>query len=386
MRMVLFYLILLSFMTVSCKDYDKAFSEKLNSLQEMGYDILDYNSEIHTVVYNENGVIKLDNLDSCKEIFSYKNTYKTYLYKIDSDSVGKLTVNEIEKEVELRKNFESKASIKLNRSNEYSHVILEIKCKNCLKPEYGEQQTDTYRYNTRSRSLLIPILPCVDIVSRLKGKQEEKDNPNMLWYEISQDPFSLSYNFVKDYSIWEHVWQKTGKMFVYFQVSQYSGRVLRVFDKFLYYNESYDLSYQVNCFNNRGEALDFFKSINNEISTIDFKDDFIDIEYLHDKYIENRVQAERLYSGKRLKILIKLNEIKKNDNILRYLGYKYKSEQICSLLFGGHNIEVYTNDENFIKYDYPLVVYMEADFNSYADNQYIFTNCKLVMANKQPSY
>ena len=284
----------------------------------------------------------------------------------------------------MNENFVSTASIQLNGGKEYSHVILEIKCRYSLDPL--EVQTDIYRYNTKNPSTLVPVLPSVDIESKLNGKEENIYNPQKKWYKISQDPFSLSEKFGINNTIWNYVWQETGMISVYFKVDEYTGKVARVFDKFIYLNEGHNLAYQSKCFSNQSEAVDYFKFINSEITKarrneeIYFaKQQFIDIDSIANMYHKNSVQADRLYLGKKIKVSMKLNEIKHNDDLLTWIGYKYKSERRYSLLFGGFNIDVYTNDENFVNCSYPLVAYMEANFVYHGDNSYIFTDCKLMM-------
>ena len=70
-----------------------------------------------------------------------------------------------------------------------------------------------------------------------------------------------------------------------------------------------------------------------------------------------------------------------NNNFITFLNYKYKLIQKRSVLFGGYNIEAYSNDENFINIDFPKKIYMEATMflRESESIDYYFTDCKLIM-------
>lgn len=110
------------------------------------------------------------------------------------------------------------------------------------------------------------------------------------------------------------------------------------------------------------------------------KKEFINIEDLHDMYVDNAARTDMIYKGKRIKITCKIERMENNNNLLLYTNYNYKLNSKNSFLWGGFNIDAYTNDENFININFPTQIYMDAILVLRDGVDYIFRDCNLYFA------
>lgn len=93
MKIRLLYWILLGLIIFSsCKNYKRELHVILNNLENSGIQILDTNMECHTVIYNDNGTIMANNVDTSWVVLSpLSNTY-TYSYYLGANTNGGIDV------------------------------------------------------------------------------------------------------------------------------------------------------------------------------------------------------------------------------------------------------------------------------------------------------
>ncbi|MDL2241646.1 hypothetical protein LJB91_01905 [Bacteroidales bacterium OttesenSCG-928-L03] len=106
------------------------------------------------------------------------------------------------------------------------------------------------------------------------------------------------------------------------------------------------------------EKREYLKRLEEEaIPIAKFKNDY-----------KNEIAAEKKYNGKIIIIKCKLDKIERSDSLFDLSAYNYKVSHFWDGITG------YTNDENFVKIDYPCTVIMEAKVLSKTK----LVNCKLL--------
>lgn len=383
-RFHLYLLLLIASIFCSCRNYTKEFNQLAYELESKGT-LIDKNEKLHMVLYEEDGCVKANDLDTCWVVFSPQNTFKTYTYipdigkkgmniilKIENINLGKLNISYPKYSIDrLNK-------IKTNSKNKFSHFEFTIHNKeNC-------DEILWYNYDSRNPHLIIPELPTTSIK---KEFGEKDDYSNDYWNSISSDASFISDKLNSLYESSDMKFETlSGTITVYFKTN--NGKIDQISDVMKYVNEDYNIRYKLEDFKGIDAFVNFYYSLNKEIANIqqqmnfeEIKKAFIDISELDKLYSENAARADLLYKGKRVKISCKIEKMQNNNNLITFLNYKYKLIQKRSVLFGGYNIEAYSNDENFINIDFPKKIYMEATMflreNESID--YYFTDCKLIM-------
>lgn len=379
----LYLLLLIASIFCSCRNYTKEFKQLTFELETKGT-LIDKNEKLHMVLYEEDGCVKANDLDTCWIVFSPQNQLNTYKYQLDIDDKGIHVIAKIEKInikndiISYGKNYlSSSKSIITDSNGKLSHFNLTI---------YPNDNNNIkwYEYDSRKSNLIIPELHSTS----LEKEFGEKDTYNNdYWNSISIDASFISDKLNSLYESSEMKFEPlSGTITVYFKTN--NGKIDQISDVMKYINEDYNIRYKLEDFKGIDAFVNFYYSLNQEIANIqqqmnfeEIKKAFIDISELDKLYSENAARADLLYKGKRVKISCKIEKMQNNNNLITFLNYKYKLIQKRSVLFGGYNIEAYSNDENFINIDFPKKIYMEATMflreNESID--YYFTDCKLIM-------
>lgn len=359
-KYLLYQMLFASCMFCSCRNYEKEFKQLVRELEQKGV-FLHQEPDSHVAIYEENGCVMSNDLESCKVVFSPEKVFKAYSYQLNVENTGQVNVITKIKDVCLDKNEISyKGSIILTYPL-YYHIYISskklldendnIRGYNCYIP------TDT----------LFPDLKTTTWYNEDKKKDEE-------WNVISSNASILS---DKLNTLGLKLEPLPGKLTMYFK-STSGNKVKEVLNVMKYSCDEYGIEYNIYNFQNIDEVLNFYYYIMMDVKIKTEGDDFIKLEDISKAYSDNAVRADALFKGKTLKILCKLEQINNNDNLLMFLNYKYKMTASHSLLFGGIKIEAYSNDENFANINYPANVYMEATLYS-AKRGYVFTDCKMMM-------
>lgn len=379
----LYLLLLIASIFCSCRNYTKEFKQLTFELETKGT-LIDKNEKLHMVLYEEDGCVKANDLDTCWIVFSPQNQLNTYKYQLDIDDKGIHVIAKIEKInikndiISYGKNYlSSSKSIITDSNGKLSHFNLTI---------YPNDNNNIkwYEYDSRKSNLIIPELHSTS----LEKEFGEKDTYNNdYWNSISIDASFISDKLNSLYESSEMKFEPlSGTITVYFKTN--NGKIDQISDVMKYINEDYNIRYKLEDFKGIDAFVNFYYSLNKEIANIqqqmnfeEIKKAFIDISELDKLYSENAARADLLYKGKRVKISCKIEKMQNNNNFITFLNYKYKLIQKRSVLFGGYNIEAYSNDENFINIDFPKKIYMEATMflRESESIDYYFTDCKLIM-------
>lgn len=388
-RFYLYLLLLTASIFCSCRNYTKEFNQLAIELENKGT-LIDKNEKLHMLLYEENGCVKANDLDTSWVVFSPQNTFKTYTYipeigekgmniilKIENINIGKLNISY------PKYSMDRLHKIKTNSKNQFSHFEFTI---------HNKENSDEilwYNYDSRNPNLIIPELP----TTSLKKEFGEKDDYNNdYWSSISSDASFISdtLNSLFNSSGIEYE-NLSGNITIYFKTK--NGMIDKISDVMKYINEDYDMRYKVETFKSIDDVSNFYYNINIEkreyedrIKEIE-KREYIEAQKLNYKkfeeiasdYSNNSVRADGFYKGRRLKVVCKLYKIEKNNNLFTYLKYKYKLTSGYYLFTEGALIEAYTNDENFVNLNYPSTIYMEATMNERNGSTCIFSDCKLMM-------
>lgn len=387
-RFHLYLLLLIASIFCSCRNYTKEFNQLAFELETKGT-LIDKNEKLHMVLYEEDGCVKANDLDTCWVVFSPHNQLKTYQYQIYIDNKGINVTSKIENvnintnEISYGKNYlSSLKSIITDNDDKLSHFNLTIYRKdNTIK---------WYEYDSRNPNLIIPEL---HTTSLNKEFGEKNDYSNDYWNSISSDASFISDTLNSLFNSSEIEYENlSGNITIYFKTK--NGKIDKISDVMKYINEDYDMRYKVETFKSIDDVSNFYYNINigkreyeDRIKEIE-KREYIEAQKLNYKkfeeiandYSNNSVRADGFYKGRRLKVACKLYKIEKNNNLLTYLNYKYKLTSGYYLFTEGALVEAYTNDENFVNLNYPTTVYMEATMNERDGSTCIFSDCKLIMA------
>ena len=381
-----YLMLLIACIFSSCRNYTKEFKQLAFELENKGT-LIDKNEKLHMVLYEEDGCVKANDLDTCWIVFSPQNQLNTYKYQLDIDDKGMHVIAKIENInikndiISYGKNYLSFfKSIITDSNGKLSHFNLTI---------YPNDNTNIkwYEYDSRKPNLIIPELH----TTSFEKEFGEKDNYNNDWNSISIDASFISdkLNTLFNSSEIEHE-NISGIFTVYFKTK--NGEIEQISNTMKYVNEDYDMRYKVKPFKSIDDISNFYYNINiekrmyeekmKEIERKKYieseKKNFIKFEKIANDFSNNSVKASEFYKGKILKVACKLYKIENNNNLF-YWDYKYKLESAYYLFTEGFFIRAYTNDVNFVNLDYPSTVYMETTLSEMDGGTLIFSNCKLIM-------
>lgn len=378
----LLFVLLVSCMLPSCRNYKQELKALASTLNRNGT-LIDMNEEVHMLIYEEDGCIKANNMDSCWTVFSPKKPLKTYVYQISVEENGKINIITKKEDINLPINNISYGiyssfsnDIKVD-NNKFSHIETTIHHKE-------EGQIRWYYYDSRQPDLVIPELSTVSIFSEFGEEADSyEEMRDASWNSVSVNASLLSDKLNETYqSLGMELEPLPGTLTVYFRANK-NGKVENISNIMKYSSEAYGLLYKVETFKNIDEISNFYYNISMNIREIQRKNyiesekhNFIKIEDIDKAYKANFVRADEQYKGKIVRVACSLDQIKKNDNIIFFTDYKYKLSY--SNLFG-FDIVAYSNDENLVNLNYPANIYMEATLYSAEKGNYIFTNCQLMM-------
>lgn len=381
-RFHLYLLLLIASIFCSCRNYTKEFNQLAFELETKGT-LIDKNEKLHMVLYEEDGCVKANDLDTCWVVFSPHNQLKTYQYQIDIGNKGINVTSKIENvkigDISYRRYFgrSSDPSIITDNSDKLSYFRIIIYPKE-------NNNVERYEFDSRNPNLIIPELHTTSLNKEF-GEKEDYSYDD--WSSISSDASFISDKLNSLYESSEMKFEPLpGTITVYFKTN--NGKIDQISDVMKYVNEDYNIRYKLEDFKGIDAFVNFYYSLNKEIANIqqqmnfeEIKKAFIDISELDKLYSENAARADLLYKGKRVKISCKIEKMQNNNNLITFLNYKYKLIQKRSVLFGGYNIEAYSNDDNFINIDFPRKIYMEATMflRESESIDYYFTDCKLIM-------
>lgn len=368
MKQYFLYLVLLmTCILSSCRNYKKEFEILKNELNQKGV-LLDSKQEFYLLLYEEKGEIKANNLDSCWTIFSPKKTLKTYTYQLSIENNGNVKVTPKIENVNLYDDDISYKGEILGNNKFY----IKIYPKMLLEKNENIQ---FYSYDNDIPNIINPILHMTLWNGESNKVGDGEWSPMSINASILSDKLNLSGLELESLP---------GKLTIYFFARK--DKIIDVSNIMKYTYKDYGIEYRVNNFKSIENIRNFYYFIKEKIIKREKqiyleseKQNFIKLEDIGKAFSNNSVRAEAQYKGKRLKITCKLDKIRNNDNLLTFLNYKYKLTSSYSLLFGGFNIEAYSNDENFVEFNYPANVYIEATLFSAGRGEYIFTDCNLIM-------
>lgn len=396
MKIRLLYWILLGLIIFSsCKNYKRELHVILNNLENSGIQILDTNMECHTVIYNDNGTIMANNVDTSWVVLSpLSNTY-TYSYYLGANTNGGIDVKLKKVKIDLLKStIYHTAKIKLDENKNFSHVLIDLSFRNI---DSIDKETSSYSFNSNFSDILVPKLPTVKLKDEFDtGKETNEYYYLNKWHKVSENGLNLcnilEVNLEKLYPFYMEK-EQTGEITAYFTINDF-GAVENLAEYIKYSNSYYDLYYKFPLIKTTSNASDFFYNINEFMLEVskqralaqekmiieEKKKEFINIEDLHDMYVDNAARTDMIYKGKRIKITCKIERMENNNNLLLYTNYNYKLNSKNSFLWGGFNIDAYTNDENFININFPTQIYMDAILVLRDGVDYIFRDCNLYFA------
>lgn len=382
----LYLLLLTASIFCSCRNYTKEFNQLAFELESKGA-LIDKNEKLHMVLYEEDGCVKANDLDTCWVVFSPHNQLKTYQYQIDIGNKGINVTSKIENvkigDISYRRYFgrSSDPSIITDNSDKLSYFRIIIYPKE-------NNNVERYEFDSRNPNLIIPEL---HTTSLNKEFGEKDDYSNDYWNSISSDASFISdtLNSLFNSSGIEYE-NLSGNITVYFKTK--NGKIDKISDVMKYINEDYNMRYKVETFKTIDDVSNFYYNINiekreyeermKEIERKKYieseKNNFIKFEQIANDFSNNSVKASEFYKGKRLKVACKLYKIENNNNLF-YWDYKYKLESAYYLFTEGFFIRAYTNDVNFVNLNYPSTVYMETTLSEMDGGTLIFSNCKLIM-------
>lgn len=346
----------------SCRDYEKEYQALMNELEQKGT-LLDSDERRYLLLYEENGDVKANNLDSCWTVFSSKNTCEIYTFHLSVDNNGTIKVIPKTESINLQNDIISYKGEIMGDNDFYISIYPQMLL---LKNEY-------IKYYNYHNNTLYPHLYMIDHTWENSAE----------WHSMSIDASVLSDKLNMSGLELQPL---SGKLTLYFWALS-TGEMHKVCNYFKYTNDDYGIEYRVENFNSIGNVRDFYHYVNQEIKNKQRqiyieseKRNFIKLEDIGEAYSNNSVRADALYKGKRLKIACELSRIENNSGLLTSLGYKYKLTSRYSFLHGGFDIDAYTNDEKFVELNYSANVYMEATFVTNKGGKYVFTDCELIMA------
>lgn len=388
MKRTIWYLLLFTAsIFCSCRNYTKEFNQLAIELENKGT-LIDKNEKLHMLLYEEDGCVKANDLDTSWVVFSPYNQLKTYQYQIDIGNKGINVTSKIENvkigDISYRRYYGrlSDPSIITDNSDKLSYFRIIIYPKE-------NNNVERYEFDSRNPNLIIPELPTINLNKEF-GEKEDYSYDD--WSSISSDASFISdtLNSLFNSSGIEYE-NLSGNITIYFKTK--NGKIDKISNVMKYINEDYDMRYKVETFKSIDDVSNFYYNINIEkreyedrIKEIE-KREYIEAQKLNYKkfeeiandYSNNSVRADGFYKGRRLKVACKLYKIEKNNNLFTYLKYKYKLTSGYYLFTEGALIEAYTNDENFVNLNYPSTVYMEATMNERDGSTCIFSDCKLIM-------
>ena len=360
MRKYLSYVMLFSICIFSsCRNYEKEFKALKNELEQKGV-YLHQAPKSYVVIYEENGCVMSNDLDSCKVVFSPEKMHKAYSYELNVENTGKINVIKKIKDIDLDKNSISYEGSMIITYPTYYHIKI-----SSAKFSIENENIEGYEYFIPQSKALSPILKTTKFYN--ENKEEER------WKVVSMNASILS---DKLNSLGLALTPLPGKLTMYFTTK--GDEVTEVMNLIKYSCKEYGIEHYLYNFQNFEEIRNFYFNKMMEIKVKTEGHNFIKLEDISEEYFKNSVRADALYKEKILKIACDIKSIQNNDNLLLFRNYKYKLTASHSLLFGGIKIEAYTNDENFVNINYPAKIYMETTLKS-AKSGYLFTNCKLIM-------
>ena len=255
----LYLLLLIASIFCSCRNYTKEFKQLTFELETKGT-LIDKNEKLHMVLYEEDGCVKANDLDTCWIVFSPQNQLNTYKYQLDIDDKGIHVIAKIEKInikndiISYGKNYlSSSKSIITDSNGKLSHFNLTI---------YPNDNNNIkwYEYDSRKSNLIIPELHSTS----LEKEFGEKDTYNNdYWNSISIDASFISDKLNSLYESSEMKFEPlSGTITVYFKTN--NGKIDQISDVMKYINEDYNIRYKLEDFKGIDAFVNFYYSLNKE--------------------------------------------------------------------------------------------------------------------------